>query len=129
MQAEIERLSGAWSAAWFEKDATTVEALMAPEYAYVAPNGQVLDRATILGIIRSPSYRLERGTRTEVRITLLGRDTAVRVDRWQGSGSYQGTPFTDDHRCTAVWVRRDGAWRVAWEHCSAITQPEAKGSG
>jgi uncharacterized protein (TIGR02246 family) len=122
MRPELERLSQEWNRAWLKKDTNTVEALMAAEYAYVAPNGQVLDRASILAIIRSPTFRLERGTRTEVTISALGQDTAIMTDRWQGSGSYDGKPFTDDHRCSFVCVHRDGRWLVAWEHCSAIAR-------
>jgi hypothetical protein len=48
VQHEIEQLSKAWNTAWLENDAATVDRLMAPEYVYVAPNGQILDRAAIL---------------------------------------------------------------------------------
>ena len=122
IKAELERLNQTWNRAWLEKDAATVEALMLPEYVYVAPNGQVLDRAAISAIIRSPSYRLERGTRTEVKIAALGHDTAAVMHRWQGAGSYEGRSFTDDHRCTMVCVRRGGQWLVALEQCSPIAQ-------
>ncbi len=58
MMTELERLNDTWNKAWLEKDVATVEQLMASEYAYIAPNGQVLDRDAILQIIRSPSYEL-----------------------------------------------------------------------
>src|SRR5688500_11143628 len=90
--------SHAWINAWLAKDATTIETMMAPEYTYVAPNGQVLDRDRILGIVRAPSYRLDRATSSEVRITRL-KDSATVLRRMQGSGSYDGQAFTDDHRC------------------------------
>jgi uncharacterized protein (TIGR02246 family) len=120
MHVELELLMQTWNDAWLKKDADTVAALMAPEYGYVAPTGQVVDRAAILAIIKSPSYQLDRGTRTEVKIAPIGRDSAIIVDRWRGTGSYEGRSFTDDHRCTTVCVWRGGAWQIAWEHCSTI---------
>ena len=118
MLSELHGLNERWIRAWFEKDAATVECLMGEDYLYIGPNGLVLDRQAILGIIRSPSYRLDQGARTEVVIRALGRDAAVVRDRWQGAGSFEGTSFTDDHRCVRVWEKQAGEWRVVMEQCS-----------
>ena len=119
MQAELERLNREWIDAWLAKDVATIEARMAPEYTYIAPNGQVLDRERILAIVRSPAYRLDRATSSEVHVTLF-QDSAILLRRSQSAGSYDGQAFTEDHRCTAVWFLRRGAWQLVWEHCSPI---------
>src|SRR5690348_6342293 len=103
MLPELHGLSERWFQAWLDKDAATVERLAAEDYHYVAPAGLALDRQAILAIIRSPGYRLDRGTRTEVVVRALGSDAAVVRHRYQGAGSFEGTPFTDDHRCVMVW--------------------------
>jgi len=120
MSEELERLNRVWIAAWFEKDAATVDALMAPDYEYVGPNGQILDRASILEIIRSPGYTLKSGSRSEVKMVEIAPDVVAVQHRWQGTGSYDGKSFTDDHRCTALWVRRNDQWQVAHEQCSPM---------
>ena len=119
VQPELERLNHAWLSAWLAKDVAAIEAMMAPEYVYVAPNGQVLDRERILAIVRSPGYRLDRATGSEVQITRF-EDSAIILRRSQASGSHDGQAFTEDHRCSSVWLRRRGAWQLAWEHCSPI---------
>jgi ketosteroid isomerase-like protein len=119
VSSELERTSQAWTRAWLEQDAATVDRLMAPGYVYITPTGQVLDRATILGVVKSPEYRAS-GRRSEVSVMRLGTDTAVLVSRWQGRVSYQGRLFEEDHRYTSVFVRDDQGWRVAVEHSSAI---------
>jgi uncharacterized protein (TIGR02246 family) len=118
MTAELERLNQMWEQAWLDKDVALVEKLMADEYVYIAPNGQMLDREAILKIIRSPSYHLDNGTRTEVIIKPVGEDVAVVVHRSQGEGRLEGKPFKDDHRCTMLCARRGGEWRVILEQCS-----------
>ena len=118
MLSELHGLNERWIRAWFDKDAATVDRLMAEDYVYVAPSGLVLDRQGILGVIRSPGYRLDHGTRTDVVVRALGRDAAVVRDRWQGGGSFEGTSFTDDHRCVRVWERLAGEWRMVMEQCS-----------
>jgi hypothetical protein len=116
---ELERLNHAWLEAWLARDVAAIEGMMAPEYTYVAPNGRVMDRERILAIVRSPGYRLDRATGSDVHITQL-EDSAIVLRRSQSSGSYDGQAFTEDHRCTSVWLRRRGAWQLAWEHCSPI---------
>ena len=120
MHTELERLNQAWLNAWLTKVAATIEAMMAPAYTYIAPNGQVQDRARILEIVRSPSYRLDRATGSEVRVTVF-KDSAIVLRRSQSSGSFDGHAFTEDHRCSSVWVRQGTTWQLGWEHCSAIT--------
>jgi uncharacterized protein (TIGR02246 family) len=118
MVSDLRTLSERWFQAWLEKDAAIVERLMAEDYIYVGPSGLVLDRSAILAVIRSPSYRLDRGTRTEVVVRAVGQDAAVVRHRYQGAGSFEGTSFTDDHRCLMVWEKHAGAWRLVMEQCS-----------
>jgi uncharacterized protein (TIGR02246 family) len=118
MVAELHALSERWFQAWLEKDAATVERLTAEDYLYVAPNGLVLDRQAILAVIRSPSYRLDRGTRTEVVVRAVGQEAAVVRHRYQGAGSFEGASFTDDQRCVMVWEKHAGEWRLVMEQCS-----------
>ena len=118
MSAELHELSERWFAAWFAKDAAVVGRLMAPDYLYVGPDGFVLDREAILAVIRSPSYRLDHGTRSDVVVRMLGTKAAVVRHRYQGAGSFEGRAFTDDHRCAMIWERLAGRWQLVMEQCS-----------
>jgi uncharacterized protein (TIGR02246 family) len=118
MLSEVQGLSERWFQAWLDKDAATVERLMAEDYLYIAPGGAVLDRQAILAIIRSPSYSLEQGKRSEVVVRALGAEAAVERHRYQGSGSFEGTAFTDDQRGVMIWEKQAGTWRLVFEQCS-----------
>jgi uncharacterized protein (TIGR02246 family) len=114
----LHALSERWYQAWLEKDAATVELLAADDYLYIGPNGMTRDRAGILATIRSPSYRLHHGTRTEIVVRLVGQNAAIVRHRWQGAGSFEGTSFTDDNRCVTVWEKQAGRWRLVFDQCS-----------
>ena len=119
MIADLERLNHKWNQAWLDKDAATVDRMMADDYVYIAPNGQVWDRPTILKIIQSPSYHLDKnGASTEVMVKPVGSDAGAVVRRWQGEGTFEGKGFKDDHRCTSLWVRRGSEWQVVLEQCT-----------
>ncbi|MNC42354.1 SnoaL-like domain protein [compost metagenome] len=118
MTSVLRDLSERWFRAWLDKDAATVERLVAEDYLYVAPNGSTLDRRAILAIIRSPSYRLDHGTRSEVVVRVLGHEAAVVRHRYEGAGSFEGASFMDDQRCVMVWEKQAGEWRLVMEQCS-----------
>ena len=118
MASELHELSDRWFQAWLEKDAATVEELAAEDYVYVAPTGVVFDRQAILGIIRSPNYRLEHATRTEIVVRPLGTEAGVVRHRYQGAGSFAGAAFTDDQRGIMVWEKHAGRWRLVMDQSS-----------
>jgi uncharacterized protein (TIGR02246 family) len=118
MLSEVHSLNDRWNRAWLEKDAATVDRLMAEDYLYVAPNGSVLDRHAILTIIRSPTYRLDYATRTEVLVRALGPEAAVVRHGSNAAGSFEGTSFTDDHTCVMVCEKHGGEWRIVMEQHS-----------
>jgi uncharacterized protein (TIGR02246 family) len=118
MSTELHDLNETWFQAWLEKDPATVDRLMADDYVYIAPSGLILDRQAILAIIRSPSYRLDHITRSEIVVRVVGHEAAVVRDRRRAAGSYDGASFTDDHRGVMVWEKLAGKWRLMMEQCS-----------
>jgi ketosteroid isomerase-like protein len=118
MLSDVLSLNERWNRAWLERDAATVDRLMAADYVYVAPTGFVLDRHAILAIIRSPTYRLDSATRTDVLVRAVGPEAAVVRHGSRAAGSFDGTPFTDDHRCVMVCEKRAGEWQVVMEQHS-----------
>src|SRR5688572_6071078 len=100
MAADLEHLNQIWNQAWLQKDAALVEKLMADDYVYIAPNGKLLDRKTILNVIKSPSYRLDNSTRTPVEIKTVGKDAAVMIFHSEATGTFEGKSFKDSHTCT-----------------------------
>jgi uncharacterized protein (TIGR02246 family) len=125
MSSQLQALSERWFQAWLDKDVAIVERLAAEDYVYIAPSGLTLDREAILGIIRSPNYRLDRGTRTEIVVRPLGDQAAVVRHRYQGAGSFEGNAFTDDQRGLMVWEKQAGAWRLVMEQNSFAEPPTA----
>ena len=114
---DLEELNEIWNQAWLDNNVTLVEKLMTDDYLFITPNRTLLDREAILNIMKSPSYRLDRSTRTPMAITRAGQDIAVMVFHSRAAGSFEGKPFEDDHNCMMLCVRRDGEWRVLLEQC------------
>ncbi|HEV8124585.1 MAG TPA: nuclear transport factor 2 family protein [Gemmatimonadales bacterium] len=120
MRDELDRLVAAWQDAWFTKDAPAIAQMMAEDYVYVAPNGAIMDRAAILGIVGDPSYGLTDGAHTEMIVIMLGEGAALVRHRWRGTATFRGQTFVEDHRCVTICDRSSGRWRIRYEQCSAI---------
>jgi hypothetical protein len=117
--SELKQMNQRWQQAWLEKDVASVERLMADDYVYVAPTGEAHNREAILRVIRSPGYRLNQWTRTNVVIRMLGDSAAVIRDRTQAEGEFEGKPFKDDHACVRACARVRGKWQIVMEQCTA----------
>ena len=82
MPTDVKTLMTAWKNAWFTKNARSIAEMMTDDYIYVAPNGAVMDRATILGVVNDPTYALTGGTHTETVVSMLGEAAAMVRRRW-----------------------------------------------
>jgi ketosteroid isomerase-like protein len=120
MRDEVETLMKAWQDAWFTKNGPAIAQMMTEDYAYVAPNGAIMDRAAILQVVGDPTYALTGGTHSETMVVMLGEGAALVRRRWQGAGTFRGQVFAEDHRCATVCDRSSGQWRIRYEHCSAV---------
>src|SRR5688572_1354358 len=111
MRDALETLIAAWHDAWFTKDARGIEQMTAEDYVYVAPNGVILDRAAILQVAGDATYGITGGTHTEGIVVMLAEGAALVRHRWQGTGTFRGQVFVDDHRCVTICDRSSGRWR------------------
>jgi hypothetical protein len=118
MFSELLDLNDEWNQAWLKKDDATVERLMADDYIYVAPSGMVFNRQAILDIIRSPGYRLDLSTRTDLVVRAIGPEAAIVRHRSQATGALEETSFTDDHRCVMICEKVAAQWRIVMEQHS-----------
>jgi hypothetical protein len=101
--------------AWLRKDVAAFEALLSPAYVYFTSTGGTMDRQAIVTMLGSPQYRIEAGSRSEVR-TFASGSVIVISTRWQGRGTYEGKPFVDDQRCSVVVASSI----VLMEHCTNL---------
>lgn len=119
-EAELRKLHEEWNTAWRTKDLSVIARLAVAEFRYVAPSGESVDKTALLNLVRSPSYKIQRGSHTEYAFRQLSTETALLMFRWQGRGQFDGKAWSDDHRCSFIWTRIQNQWRAAHEHCSAI---------
>ena len=113
--ADIESVERARFAAMTHQDVKALEPMLADDLIYCHSNGRCENKAQLLESIRSGSLRyhavdiLSLRPRTAAGAVILNGSIAV-------DGTMDGLPIKMQMVYMAVYVRRDGRWRLAaWQ--------------
>lgn len=110
---ELAQIQQRLMRAWIDRDRSYVDSVLAPDWTTTDVSGRVLTKAQIMReVFESDDRRVESGTIDEVKVRLLGDDTAVVTGRTVAVGSHQGARATVTLRFTDVFVKRDGRWQA-----------------
>jgi ketosteroid isomerase-like protein len=115
-EREVLDLERAWVNAEIDRDEAALRAILDDQFVCTFGSGRLLDKeAFIRAIIGDGSNSMLSHDLTE-RTFVLDGDTAVVVDTDTVRGTNKGASYTNVLRATAVYVRREGSWRVLAEH-------------
>ncbi len=106
--------------AWNGKYRAAVDKILAPEYIYFSSTGGMTSRKRTLEFLVSPGYKLDFVERSEITSYRTG-DTVVISSRWKGKGTYDKEEINDDQRCSLIFSKLKGQWKLASEHCTQIS--------
>jgi hypothetical protein len=104
---------------WEHKELKAVDSVLSPGYVYFTQSGGTFSRDSVVATAGENTYALKDMSRTEMNVTLYG-NTAIVSTRWKGKGSYRGTPFDEDQRCSITVMKKDGKVEILSEHCTPI---------
>ncbi|MDB5224257.1 MAG: hypothetical protein JWN83_2924 [Chitinophagaceae bacterium] len=104
---------------WENKNLNAVDSVLAPAYVYFTQSGGTFSRDSVVATAGENSYHLQNMSRTEFVVTLYG-NTAIVSTRWKGKGTYRGTPFDEDQRCSIMLIKKNHKVEILSEHCTPI---------
>jgi ketosteroid isomerase-like protein len=107
--------------AFVRNDADAIGRQMAEDWTIVTPEGNVLDRSTFLGLIKSGDLSHEAMEFADTSVRVYG-DTAVVTARATSKGSFKGHRFTESERSTDVFVKQAGQWKCVLTHLTRIAK-------
>ena len=127
---DVIALAGTYANAIVERDVGTLERLLADDFVDVSPDGTVSPRAAFIAEYAhppatAPVFESAVFDAADARVRAYG-DTAVVTGRSTWRGNAGGHAFTGVLVSTMVVVHRDGQWRIAASHSSAL--PPAQGA-
>ena len=104
------------------KDVKRLERLLDEQLVYVHSSGVADSKQSYLTGLREGVWEYQRIARTEQSANVSG-DAALVFNRLAISIKVRGAQKELDNRALAVWLRRDGAWRLVALQSAAIPKP------
>ena len=104
---------------WKNKNMEKVDSALSPMYVYFTQSGGIFSRDSVVATAGESTYELHDMSRSEFNVEIIN-NTAVVSTRWKGKGSYRGTPFDEDQRCSIVVVKKGDLVQIFSEHCTPI---------
>ena len=125
-EQEVLKVNKEYGEAIVRRDAEAYDRFLGDDYIFTNPAGEVADKARMMKELKSGDTKMESGLDEDVRVRVYG-DTAVVTGLWTTKGQYQGKPFDNKERYTAVYVKRGGRWQVVAEQLTGVAlQPQGQ---
>jgi len=118
-EEELNTLEKEWALSFVKNDADAIGRFMADDWIVISPDGNVIDKATFLGLIKSGMLTHEQMKFAEVNVRVYG-DSAVVTSRATSKGRIRGEAFSELERSTDVFVREGGQWKSVLTHLTRI---------
>ena len=120
-EQELLKANQEYDVALVRGDVMALDRIYADEFVYTTPDGEVRDKAQQLAFTKSGDLRLESGQSDDVKVRVY-KSTAVMTGRFTAKGQFRGKNIDIRERYTAVWVKKDGRWRLVAEQGNLIKQ-------
>src|SRR5262245_2236050 len=118
---ELNTLEKEWALAFVKNDAEAIGRYMADDWMVISPDGNVIDKVTFLGLIKSGVLTHDQMEFAEVNVRVYG-DSAVVTSRATSKGKIQGEAFSELERSTDVLVKQKGQWKSVLTHLTRIAK-------
>ena len=113
---ELER---GWNEAFYRKDVTFIEDLLADEFMATYDDGSRGDKARELALTAEFNQQVESAIQDDFTVRVY-RDTAVVWFTLRLVGIRQGQRADVTFRYTDLWVLRDGRWQCVSTHGTKV---------
>jgi ketosteroid isomerase-like protein len=121
VEQELIKLENEWADAWVKCDVAFFDRIIADDYTWTSPWGDVWTKAQDLALVKSGETVIKSWVLADMKVRGYG-DTAVVTGRNTIKETYKGEDVSGQNRWTHTWVKRAGRWQCVAAHSSEIAQ-------
>jgi len=121
VEQELIKLENDWADAWIKRDIAFFDRIMADDYTWTSPWGEVLSKAHNLTLAKSGEDVITSWVLADMKVRVYG-DAAVVTGCSTIKETYKGEDVSGQERWTHTWVKRAGRWQCVAGHSSEIGQ-------
>ncbi|MDQ3135164.1 MAG: nuclear transport factor 2 family protein [Acidobacteriota bacterium] len=111
LEREVRCVEYEWGDAYLRRDMAALEGILADDYTFTDPLGEISDKRENLAHIRSGACVIEATTSRDIRVRIYDH-TAIVTARSHFKARYKGFGFQGQCQYTDILVKRDGRWRA-----------------
>lgn len=124
MEPSLRKASDAYDRAMSARSSEMFEKLLADDFMYTSNTGKTTNKQEEIKSMTSADLVLTSAKASEKKFRIY-RNAALETGRYDVTGTYKGTPFTEAGRYTTTWIYKDGKWQIVADHTSALPQAAA----
>lgn len=121
VEQELIKLENEWADALVKHDWTFLDQVLADDFTFTEPGGNVMTKAQFLAGLRSGMVVTTSAVADEMKARVYG-DVAVVTYRWTSKETFKGKDISGQSRWTDTWVKLAGYWKCVASHGSRIAQ-------
>jgi ketosteroid isomerase-like protein len=112
VEAALKDNENRWEAAYAAHDLSTVESLLANDFAGVYWDGKTMNRSSVISEFKKDKDTYKSAKNEKLAVHMYGPNIAVVVGTAHEIGtSKDGKPFDRTFRFTDTWMERNGRWQ------------------
>ena len=115
VEGAIMQLERDWVSAIVNKDAATLERLLADDFAGTSPSAHTYTKKMAIDDLTTGVYTVQSMTMDEVSVNTYG-NTAVAFASQDEKSRYGNADISGHYHYTNVWVKKDGRWQAVASH-------------
>jgi ketosteroid isomerase-like protein len=120
MREELLKLENEFARAITNNDADALDEFLADDWIIVGPDGDIIDKARFLGVIKSGVLSHELMESTDMTVRLYG-NTAVVMALTTSKGKFMGQDFASCERATDIFVKQTDRWQCVFTQLTRFT--------
>jgi len=117
----LAKLALEYAEALTKRDVEALDKIWTPDYTFVNPRGELLNKAQRLANVESGATEFQTMSPQKERL-LLHADFAVEVGRLDVRGEYSGQESSGEYRYTCAWVKIRGRWLMLANQITLIAK-------
>jgi ketosteroid isomerase-like protein len=119
MEQELLKLEQQWGDALVKPDLAFLDRILAEDYLFTSPLGEVLTKAQMLAGLKSGKDIVSSVMNHEMKVRVYG-DAAVVNGHSTYEETVQGKDISGEYRWTDTWIRKGGRWQCVADHASRV---------
>ena len=119
VEQELIRLEKAWSRCWIKPDFALFDRILADDFTWTEPTGEVITKADEIAALKSEENLVDFFKIDKIKVRVYG-DAGVVNSLWRFKWTEEGKPKEIKDQCTTTWVKIAGRWQCVAGHASRI---------